>query len=286
MANQTSTDLLRGWQESAPYWRQYSTLVRKLFEPITVELVKAAGIERAQSVLDVAGGAGEPSLTIARSIKDRGSVVFTDAVREMVRTTRVEANSEGLNNLQFIQCVGEALPFQTQSFDAVVSRLGVMLFSDPAASIAEMLRVLKPDGRVALAVWHTQNSNPFFYVVANIVARYVQSPPDEPDAPGAFRFAERGKLDRLLVSAGAIGVTSSLLKFTLEAAITPREFWQLRSELSETLRSKLATLTQAQLVSLASEVEKAGETFYDGGSMRFPAEVLIISGGKGTVDAN
>src|SRR5262249_21759861 len=152
------------------------------------------------------------------------------------------------------------------------------LFSDPAASIAEMLRVLKPDGRVALAVWHTQNSNPFFYVVANIVARYVESPPEDPDAPGAFRFAERGKLDRVLVSAGANHVTSYLLKFTIEAKITPREFWQLRSELSETLRSKLATLTQAQLVNLSSEVEKAGEAFYDRGSMRFPAEVLIVSG--------
>src|SRR5215510_594934 len=270
-------DPLDAWEESAPYWCKHAGTVRKLFEPITVALIKAAAIERAEAVLDVAGGAGEPSLTIAKALQEKGSVVFTDAVREMVLTTRNEADQAGLNNLQFTQCVGEALPFRSHSFDAVVSRLGVMLFSDPAASVREMIRVLKTSGRIALAVWHTQISNPFFYVTASTLARYVESPPEDPDAPGAFRFAEPGKLDGLLVAAGAIDVHSSLLKFTIEAAMTPRQFWQLRSELSETLRGKLATLTQAQLDSISAEVEKAVEAFYEGGSMKFPAEVLIVS---------
>ena len=280
MPTENSKDPLDAWKESAPYWRKHAATVRMLFEPITFALLEAAAIERAESVLDVAGGAGEPSLTIASALHLKGSVVFTDGVREMVLTARNEADRSGLTNLHFTQCAGEALPFQSHSFDAVVSRLGVMLFSDPAASLREMIRVLKPDGRMALAVWHTQISNPFFYVAASTLARYVESPPEDPDAPGAFRFAERGKLDGLLVAAGAIDVNSSLLKFTIEAAMTPRQFWQLRSELSETLRGKLATLSQAQLDSISSEVEKAGEAFYHRGSMRFPAEVLIVSGRK------
>jgi SAM-dependent methyltransferase len=280
MSAQNSNDLLQAWEESAPYWRKHAATVRRLFAPITNALLQSASIERAHSVLDVAGGAGEPSLTIAKMLEEKGSVFFTDAVREMVLTARNEAHEQHLTNLQFTQCLGGALPFQSHSFDAVVSRLGVMLFDDPAAAIREMLRVLKPDGRVALAVWHTQESNPFFYVAANILARYIESPPDDPDAPGAFRFAERGKLDALLVAAGATDVTSSLLKFDIEAAITPRQFWELRSELSDTLRGKLAKLTQAQIDSIASEVEKAGEAYYEDSLMRFPAEILIVSGRK------
>ena len=280
MPTENSKDPLDAWEESAPFWRKHAATVRKLFEPITVALLEAAAIERAESVLDVAGGAGEPSLTIANALHVKGTVVFSDGVREMVLTARNEADRLGLTNLHFTQCVGEALPFQSHAFDAVVSRLGVMLFSEPAASIREMVRVLKPNGRMALAVWHTQISNPFFYVAASVLARYVESPPEDHDAPGAFRFAEPGKLDGLLMAAGAIDVNSSLLKFTIEAAITPRQFWQLRSELSETLRGKLATLSQAQLDSISNEVEKAGEAFYDRGSMRFPAEVLIVSGRK------
>ena len=280
MPTENSKHPLDAWEESAPFWRKHAATVRKLFEPITVALLEAGAIERAESVLDVAGGAGEPSLTIANALHGKGTVVYTDGVREMVLTARNEADRSGLTNLHFTQCVGEALPFQSHSFDAVVSRLGVMLFSDPAASIREMVRVLKPNGRMAVAVWHTQISNPFFYVAANVLARYVESPPEDPDAPGAFRFAEPGKLDGLLVAAGAIDVNSFLLKFNIEAAITPRQFWQLRSELSETLRGKLATLSQAQLDSISNDVEKAGEAFYDRGSMRFPAEVLIVSGRK------
>jgi len=280
MPTQENNDQRNAWQQSAPYWRKHAGLVRTLFEPITRALLNAAAIERAQFVLDVAGGAGEPSLTIAKALNEKGSVVFTDAVREMVITSRTEANRAGITNLQFAQCLGEALPFQSRSFDAVVSRLGVMLFADPAASIAEMLRVLKPDGRIAFAVWHKQDTNPFFYVVSNIVARYIESQPDDPNAPGAFRFAERGKLDRLLATAGVIDVTSSVLKFTIGAAITPSQFWELRSELSDTLREKLAKLSEAQLLSLSKEVETEGEAFYDGGLMRFPAEVLIVSGRK------
>jgi len=280
MPTENSKHPLDAWEESAPFWRKHAATVRKLFGPITVALLEAAAIERAESVLDVAGGAGEPSLTIANALHGKGTVVYTDGVREMVLTARNEADRSGLTNLHFTQCVGEALPFQSHSFDAVVSRLGVMLFSDPAASISEMVRVLKPNGRMALAVWHTQISNPFFYVAANVLARYVESPPEDPDAPGAFRFAEPGKLDGLLMAAGAIDVNSFLLKFNIEAAITPRQFWQLRSELSETLRGKLATLSQAQLDSISNDVEKAGEAFYDRGSMRFPAEVLIVSGRK------
>src|SRR5262245_56022114 len=174
MPTENSKDPLDAWEESAPYWRKHAAIVRKLFETITVALLEAAAIDRAGSVLDVAGGAVEPSLTIATALHEKGSVVFTDAVREMVLTTRDEADRSGLTNLHFTQCVGEALPFHNHSFDAVVSRLGVMLFSDPAASLREMIRVLKPDGRVALAVWHTQISNHFFYFGVSLFVRYVE----------------------------------------------------------------------------------------------------------------
>src|SRR5215813_9025145 len=111
MPTENSKEPLDAWTESAPYWRKHAAVVRKLFEPITIALLEAAAIERAESVLDVAGGAGEPSLTIARALREKGSVVFTDGVREMVLTTRDEAERASLINMHFTQCVGEALPF-------------------------------------------------------------------------------------------------------------------------------------------------------------------------------
>jgi SAM-dependent methyltransferase len=133
-------------------------------------------------------------LTIAELIGPDGTVVGTDLVPEMVEAARREGQRRGLHNASFETAFAESLPFPDGAFDAVVSRFGVMFFPSPADSVREFLRVLKPGGKIALAVWHFAEKNPFFFVVSRVVERYIASPPAEPDSPDAFRFAERGKL--------------------------------------------------------------------------------------------
>jgi SAM-dependent methyltransferase len=249
-----------------------------MFAPITDALIEVASIGERHSVLDVAGGAGEPSLTIAQAAGPSVSLTFTDAVGGMVSTSREQARSRRLNNIHFAQCIGEALPFLSETFDVVFCRLGVMLFPDPATAIREMLRVAKPGGRIALAVWGPRDSNPFFHLLADIMSRYVDSPPEDPDAPGAFRFASAGKLAGMLRASGAIEVTERVVDFTLDAPLTPAQFWGVRVELSDTLRDKVAQLSAAQVSRAAQEGEEAGRPFYQDGHMRFPAKVLVVSG--------
>jgi len=285
MTRQPDRDILQEWRESAPFWKKHADTIRSMFAPITSALIETAGIERGCLVLDVAGGSGEPSLTLADIVKPSGSVVFTDAVHRMVLTSQTHALDRKLTNIDFAQCAAEALPFQTDTFDILVCRLGVMLFRDPAVAVAEALRVIKPSGRVAFAVWHTNSSNPFFSVAANVVSRYVDATPEDPNAPGAFRFAEPGKLAGMLAEAGAIDVSERLFKFTISSTLTPRQYWELRSELSDTLRAKLAALSPEQVANIALDVEEAARGYYDAGQMRFSAEVLIVSGRKLDVPA-
>jgi len=271
-------DVLREWRESAPYWARHADIVRAMFAPITNAIIEAAAIKDGEVVLDVAGGSGEPSLTIAGGVGPSTLIVFTDAVGGMIETARAQALDRALTNLEFVQAVAEALPFSTKRFDVVVCRLGVMLFPDPISAINEMLRVVKPGGRIVTVVWGAKDSNPFFHLVADIVSRYVESPPEDPDAPGAFRFATRSKLADLFRASAAADVTERVLDFTLEAPITPMQFWQMRSELSDTLRTKVAGLSTDEVNRLAKEVEQAGQAFYENDRMRFPGEVLIVTG--------
>src|SRR2546428_126520 len=83
--------------------------------------------------------------------------------------------------------------------------------------IREMLRVLKPGKKLAFAVWHFAESNPFYYTLSRVIDRYGESPPLPPDAPDAFRFAPPGKLLEALASAGAIALSERLLQFSIEA---------------------------------------------------------------------
>jgi SAM-dependent methyltransferase len=280
MSEVAGSETLQQWRETASYWTRHHDTIRTMFLPLTRALIEQARIAPGQSVLDVAGGSGEPSLTIAQAVGPTGFVMCTDAIAEMVAVAEREALARGLKNMQFRQCTADSLPFADESFDVAVSRLGVMFFPDPVAAVREMLRVIKPGGRVALAVWGKSELNPYSYVVTGVVSRYVPAVPVAPDAPDAFRFAEPGKLAGVLNDAGGIDVTQRVVKFDMAAPLSPEEFWDMRSEISESLREKLKTLSSEDRGRLADEVQEAVRDFFPDGQMRFPAQMLIVSGAK------
>jgi ubiquinone/menaquinone biosynthesis C-methylase UbiE len=271
-------DMLDVWQESARYWTKHSDTIHKMFVPLTRALIERAGIHEGQTVLDIAGGAGEPSLTIAEVVGPGGSVTCTDGVAQMVEAARAEAQQRGITNVQFHQCAADSLPFGSNSFDVVVSRLGVMLFPDPEGAMREMLRVLKPGGGLAFAVWGKSEINPFCYLVTRVMEQHVKSPAADPDAPNAFRFAEPGKLTRVMTQAGALDVEESVVTFDLEAPISPRQFWTMRSQMSDTLREKLTKLSADEQAQIAVEVEQAVQGFFPANQMKFPAQFIIATG--------
>jgi ubiquinone/menaquinone biosynthesis C-methylase UbiE len=271
---------LQEWRETARFWKRHSGTIRTMLAPLTEALIEGGGISQGQMVLDVAGGAGEPSLTISERVGSTGTVTCTDAVAEMVAAAEAEAQRRGLTNITFRQCIADSLPFSNDTFDAVVSRLGIMFFPDPFAAVREMLRVTKPGGALALAVWHKNELNPFTHIVTDVMSRYVDSPPADPDTPGAFRFAEPGKLANILTRSGASYVRERVLHFRIEAPISPTEFWALRSETSDTLREKLARLTTEQVVRVEQEVAKAVREFFPNDQMSFPAQMIIVTGKK------
>ncbi len=274
-------EVQREWRENAFYWQKHRDAIRRMFEPITQALIARAGIVEGQSVLDVAGGSGEPSLTIAERVGPNGSVLCSDVVAEMVNIAQGEAQRVGLTNIKFRQCAADSLPFENDCFDVVVCRLGAMFFPDPLAAVHEMLRVAKPSGVIALAVWGRSELNPFFSLSNEALERQLPAgAPTDPDAPGAFRFAEPGKLARILQQAGAIEVRERPLEFQIVAPFTPKEFWEMRSETSGTLREKLATLSQQQRELIAHEVEEAASKVFSDNQMRLPANVIMVTGRK------
>jgi ubiquinone/menaquinone biosynthesis C-methylase UbiE len=280
---QQSKKTLDAWQASARYWDKYRVLIAQMFAPLTSGLVEEARIGISQNVLDIGGGSGEPSLTISSIVGPTGSVMYTDPVAGMVETAQTEAAKRGLTNIQFRQCSGDDLPFADGAFDLAVSRLSVMFFADPANGVREALRVIVENGSVAFVVWGPKEANPFFSTVNDVVDPFVESPKEDPDAPDPFRFAVPGKLAGILTNAGAENVIERRLHFPIEAAISFDQFWQLRTEMSESLREKMARLTPAQLPTVKRAAADAAQRYFAGGKMSFPAEALIVSGRKSAI---
>jgi ubiquinone/menaquinone biosynthesis C-methylase UbiE len=275
---QPDEEIIKRWKSSAPFWEKHRDIIRGMFVPITQALIKDAEIGSEDSVLDVATGPGEPALSVAALAGSNGKVFGVDPIQGMVAAARNEAERLGLKNAKFEVAFADDLPFAAGTFDAVISRFGVMFFPSPLDGVRELLRVLKPGRKLALAVWHFAERNPFHYALSRVIDRYVDSPPLAPDALDAFRFARPGKLKDILAEAGVIEPCERLLQFIIQAPLSVEEFWTLRQEMSDKLREKMAMLSKDRASEVKSEMLEALRGYSTENGMRFPAEVLIVSG--------
>jgi hypothetical protein len=155
-----------------------------------------------------------------------------------------------------------------------------MFFPEPVLGVREMLRVIMDEGSISLAVWAKSELNPFSYIVTNVVSRHIGSPPADPSAPGAFRFAEPGSLAHVLKEAGAKDVKERLLQFHIAAPISTSEFWEMRTQTSGTLREKLEKIPKEKAADIGREVESALREFFPNNEMKLPAQMLIVTGTK------
>jgi ubiquinone/menaquinone biosynthesis C-methylase UbiE len=277
---QPDQEVINRWGASAPFWEKHCEIIRQMFAPVTQALVEDAKIGSQHAVLDIAMGPGEPALSVAALVGPEGKCFGVDPIPEMVAAARRAADRLGLQNAQFEVAFADHLPFPDDTFDAVISRFGVMFFPSPVEALREILRVLKPGRKLALAVWHFAERNPFHYTVSRVIDRYVEPPLLAPDAPDAFRFARLGKLTRVLTEAGAMAPSERLLQFTIQAPISVEDYWALRRDISEKLRGKIAMLSEEQVTEVKRQVLDALREYSTDGGISFPAEVLIVSGAK------
>jgi ubiquinone/menaquinone biosynthesis C-methylase UbiE len=148
---QPDPEVVNAWRDSAPFWEKHREIIWQMFAPVTQALVEDARIGPGHSVLDIATGPGEPALTIAAIVGSEGKVRGIDPAREMVDAARRATDHLGLRNAKFEVASADRLPFPADTFDAVVSRFGVMFFPSPVESVREMLRVLKPGRELSVA---------------------------------------------------------------------------------------------------------------------------------------
>lgn len=143
-------------------------LVPALFEQWPLLVADAAKIQHGARVLDVACGTGVLAREALKRVGAAGAVTGLDPSTGMLALARRLAPE-----VDWREGVAEALPFEDESFDAVVSQFGFMFFTDRKRAAAEMLRVLKPGGHLAVAVWNSLENNPAYAREAELIEEFA-----------------------------------------------------------------------------------------------------------------
>lgn len=201
--------------EQAEYWdgaggehwaadaERYDELNRRFGDRIVDALAPSPG----EQVLDVGCGNGALALAIAPRVAPEGSVVGLDLSGPMLATARQRAAGAGLPNVAFEQGDAQVAALAEASFDAAVSRFGVMFFDNPVAAFANVGRALRPGGRLVFACWQELLRNEWIVVPSGAALAFVPMPDlGEPGSPGPFAFADPDRVRSILTEAGFVDV--------------------------------------------------------------------------------
>lgn len=260
------------WNRAAAAWRTWWPVFEAGAQPLNEELVRAAGVAPGMKVLDVATGIGEPALTAARALQGEGVVVGVDLAVEMTRLAGERAVEAGLDAVtRFVVAAAEELDpaaLGVDAFDAATSRWGLMLCVDPVAAARAMRRVVRPGGRLAVAVWGPPETAPFLSMPMRALRDNLDLPPPDPATPGPFRLADEAELREVLREGGwaDVEVAAASVTFEFESVSQYLAFVQ---ELSTRTQSLLAECSAAQReAALAQLAASAAECATDDGRVR------------------
>lgn len=243
---------------------------------MTQILVEEAKVEPGMCVLDIASGTGEPAISIATQLQGTGRVVATDISNLPLEIAEERARELGLNNIEFRIADVHDLPFAEARFNCVVSRLGVMFFSNMSRALSEMRRVLKPAGRTILLAWGPMEQ-PFFATTVGTVLRLLSDLSLPEYGRQVFKFGTPGKLTAALHEAGFVDAEERYQEVTWDWDGKPEEFWEYFQDMAAPFKELFQAIPPERRREVDEAVLGALTDRYDGQQVRFQANIALAS---------
>lgn len=266
------------WNKAATGWRKWSDLIDNAASHISDRLVEQAGVTAGSRVLDVAAGYGEPSLTAARAAGENGKVVATDISAEMLAYGRERAEAAGVGNIEFVESDAISLDFPAGSFDAAVSRWGIIFEPDGEGAAARVRSFLQPGSRMAISSWGPPERVPFLALPMQTVMKRLDVPPPPPGTPGPLSRPTPEAIGGLLEGGGFSDVEVEENEVTIRWS-SAEEFATFVREIAPPITALMADKPQeVQDETWAAITAAAAERAGAEGAIEMTNLVLIATG--------
>ena len=271
---------LQQWNTAAEAWHRWGPLLSRWLGPATETMLDMCDIKNGSRVLDVAAGAGEQTLRVAKRIGPKGQVLATDLSAEILQYAAASAKLAGMDNVQTLAIDGENLAdLNAEPFDAVISRMGLIYFPDQQKALAGMKQQLRTGGKIAAMVYATAETNPFFSIPVSIIRRRAKLPPPLPGQPGPFSLGGEGKLVDIFARAGMRNIEIETISAPLRVS-SATECLQFEQESFGALHQMLSGLSDMEQDDAWCEVEEALAQLETNGQFEGPSELLVAVGSK------
>ena len=265
------------WASVAPAWGEHADYADTRGAAITVALLERTAPRPGERVLELACGAGGVGIAAARLVGPEGEVVLSDVAAEMTAIAAARAAAAGLGNVRTLTLDLDDLAQPDQAYDVVLCREGLMFALDPGRALAEIRRVLRPGGRVALAVWGPRAANPWLGLVFDAVGAQLGAPVPPPGIPGPFALDDPERLAGLLAGAGLAEVVVTEVPTPLHDP-SFEAWWTRTSALAGPLAKRLAMLPEDARRQLRARLAEAARPYQTPGGLDFPGVSLLAAG--------
>lgn len=266
------------WERSAEGWNEHTLQIREWLREATEAMLDAAGVTPGARVVDVAAGAGDQTIDIARRVGDAGFVLATDFSPAILRLAQENVERAGLRNVEFREADAMQLPAEEGSFDAALCRLGLMLFPDPLAALREMYRATRDGGHAGTLVFSGPERNPCIGILMSTALRHAGLPKRDPSTPGGLlSLGKPGLVDELFRAAGFGSVATTVIDapFRLPSARAYLDF--VRSSASP-IQQILGRLPEDAAQAAWAEIEQRLDAYSTGDGWEGPNELLLTVG--------